>query len=275
VGIRGLKNIGNTCFLNSTLQTLVHAPPLLKYYGILNDDSTINVVEDLTPPHHDKNESHPENNSRNENSILSKENTNSHQKSNDNISKELNSTPLKETTENTNSQNKVIETSPDIEIVGKSNGEKEGPLTKTFRFFFRSMWSSNQLGSNLNPKPILARINETTGKFAGGRQQDSHEFLRYFLDAMINECQKSGPDNIFIEDMFKGDLVSNVICHYCYNKSTVHEKCLDLSLPIPFKYIDEFKRKPGKKGRNNQHWQDSNNNQTQKNKSINKPNTTS
>lgn len=74
-----------------------------------------------------------------------------------------------------------------------------------------------------------------------GRQEDAHEFLRFFLDglqqsAAVNmtppaktELQK---ENTFLSRIFGGKLRSRVSCSNCKSNSDTFDSFMDLSLDV-------------------------------------------
>lgn len=74
-----------------------------------------------------------------------------------------------------------------------------------------------------------------------GRQEDAHEFLRFFLDGMQQsaaltmtpiaktEAQK---ENTFLGRIFGGKLRSRVTCQNCKGNSDTFDSFMDLSLDV-------------------------------------------
>ncbi|KAF5387760.1 hypothetical protein D9615_000611 [Tricholomella constricta] len=73
-----------------------------------------------------------------------------------------------------------------------------------------------------------------------GRQEDSHEFLRYAIDAMQKACLAGHPPKLdprlaettWVHKIFGGQLRSRVTCRDCGHNSDTFDRILDLSVDI-------------------------------------------
>ncbi|KAJ3029742.1 UNVERIFIED_CONTAM: hypothetical protein HDU68_011259 [Siphonaria sp. JEL0065] len=155
----GLTNLGNTCFLNSTLQCLTYTPPLALY------------------------------------------------------------------------------------LLSRSHSQKCRQTTFcTFceleKHVMRSL-SGMRGKSSITPKSIVGRLKSIAKHFRVGRQEDSHEFLRYFIDSLQNNClvgyeklEHRQKETTIIHQIFGGYLQSRILCLVCKEPSCTVEPCLDISLEV-------------------------------------------
>ncbi|XP_003384106.2 PREDICTED: ubiquitin carboxyl-terminal hydrolase 16-like [Amphimedon queenslandica] len=171
-----------------------------------------------------------------------------------------------------------------LEVTVKRNDE--GAKTEDFAIdLYRFLVDMNGMSNRiLNPRIIFNHVCKSAPRFNSYQQQDSHELLRYLLDALKSEeiqrrkvailksygvCKK--PDKVktltdddkkaiklygmqasmmdtYLEDVFGGKLTSSITCHSCQTCTDMQEDILDLSLPIPSdKVLHRFpksKRKP-------------------------------
>ncbi|XP_071801065.1 ubiquitin carboxyl-terminal hydrolase 16-like [Asterias amurensis] len=138
-----------------------------------------------------------------------------------------------------------------------------GSLTSSLVGFLDEMNKGGK-SSIVNPRGLFNQICQKASRFKGYQQQDSHELLRYLLDGMRAEEMKRMQEAIlthfdikgskvkslddatkkkikmyglhckhtFVDSVFSGQLLSLVHCNECHEVSEVLEPFLDLSLPI-------------------------------------------
>jgi ubiquitin C-terminal hydrolase len=183
-GLVGLRNLGNTCFMNCILQCLFSCAPLFIYFSEKFDPADLHV---------------------------------------DNTMK--------------------------------------GELAKEFARICREVRVANKY-SSMSLTTLKDLVAKWAPQFTGFQQQDSHEFLRFFMDGLhedlsrikrkpeyeelktiVGESIQDGANRWWkyikdrndsvIYDVFGGQLMSEVTCKVCGRISRAYDAFLDLQVPIP------------------------------------------
>ena len=247
-GISGLYNLGNSCYLNSILQCLLHLPEIITYMNSpkLEEDLQYNkkVNEPLSEKDKERQELHYK--------LLSEFEKLLNQLWEGYSKKDL----LKIFKKNDDNSNK------DEQTEKKENQEEE----KSYKNYANINYNTKNY---LVPKEFKKVLSEIFPQFAGEYQQDAHEVLTSILDSFhlaLNKTFNEGGLKIcssyssifennllliktqsaladisdkavndsFIEDTFFGQLSSIFTCFKCHKKiSETYEPFSSLELTIP------------------------------------------
>ncbi|KAI0677336.1 hypothetical protein C8Q78DRAFT_1065906 [Trametes maxima] len=92
----------------------------------------------------------------------------------------------------------------------------------------------------VTPYPVITKLQAIAKHMRRGRQEDSHEFLRYFVDALQRSSLAGLPGKVdpkvaektWVYKIFGGLLRSRVKCLSCGHNSDTFDRMLDLSVDI-------------------------------------------
>ncbi|KAG6817861.1 hypothetical protein H0H87_001693 [Tephrocybe sp. NHM501043] len=98
----------------------------------------------------------------------------------------------------------------------------------------------NKASGAFSPTPITTKLQLIAKHLRKGRQEDSHEFLRYAIDALQKSCLAGQPakldpkiaETTWVHKIFGGQLRSRVTCQSCGHNSDTFDQALDLSVDI-------------------------------------------
>ncbi|KAI0772129.1 cysteine proteinase [Trametes elegans] len=93
---------------------------------------------------------------------------------------------------------------------------------------------------SITPYPVITKLQVIAKHMRRGRQEDSHEFLRYFVDALQRASLAGHPGKVdpkiaektWVYKIFGGLLRSRVTCLSCGHNSDTYDRMLDLSVDI-------------------------------------------
>ncbi|KAL0154323.1 hypothetical protein M9458_050436 [Cirrhinus mrigala] len=221
-GVTGLRNLGNTCYMNSILQVLSHLQKFRECFLTLDLCETEELLAKT-------------NHSQGALTALGRMGRASGAAaafSEQNVPPSLSSAELVQPKE------------------PRSSARQQMSLCHELHTLFRVMWSGRW--SLVSPFAMLHSVWNLIPAFRGYDQQDAQEFLCELLDKVQQELESDGPRKHFLipitqrklskqvlkvlNTIFHGQLLSQVTCLSCKRKSNTVEPFWDLSLEFPERY---------------------------------------
>ncbi|KAL4224627.1 Ubiquitin carboxyl-terminal hydrolase 49 [Mactra antiquata] len=237
-GVTGLKNLGNTCYMNSVLQVLSHIESFrefflkMRYSFDASPDGSPHVKligsirQPVIPPPAAKQYARQTTVECFQHLMSDRKIVSPKQKK-----KQIGGLNGGSTQ---STQTPVKQLICDVESCGKDNTNIS--LCGELHGLFRVLWSGKW--AQVSPHAFLRSVWQAIPMFKGYAQHDAQEFLCELLDKIQRELDSTPgqPSSLLLDNLFLGQLVSRVICQSCGNISETFEPYMDLSLEFPNRY---------------------------------------
>ncbi|NWX88527.1 UP44A hydrolase, partial [Nothoprocta pentlandii] len=237
-GVTGLRNLGNTCYMNSILQVLSHLHIFRECFLKLDLSQT---QELLATAANGKTRSSSKQPSASASALHVNDNHEKLKRSSLSVRRPSLSSGL----------SGGASKSRNMELIQpKEPSSKHISLCHELHTLFQIMWSGKW--ALVSPFAMLHSVWRLIPAFRGYAQQDAQEFLCELLDKVQQELETTGtryPALIpasqrklikqvlnVVNTIFHGQLLSQVTCLACDNKSNTVEPFWDLSLEFPERY---------------------------------------
>ncbi|XP_025891330.1 ubiquitin carboxyl-terminal hydrolase 44 isoform X1 [Nothoprocta perdicaria] len=237
-GVTGLRNLGNTCYMNSILQVLSHLHIFRECFLKLDLSQTQELLATAA-------------NGKTRSSSKQPSASASALHVNDNHEKVKRSSLSMRRPSLSSGLSGGASKSRNMELIQpKEPSSKHISLCHELHTLFQVMWSGKW--ALVSPFAMLHSVWRLIPAFRGYAQQDAQEFLCELLDKVQQELETTGtryPALIpasqrklikqvlnVVNTIFHGQLLSQVTCLACDNKSNTVEPFWDLSLEFPERY---------------------------------------
>lgn len=262
-GVTGLKNLGNTCYLNSIIQVLGHLPKFRQCLGKARSLYRLGSSEKLFPfttstsTSSSSDEDKKKNAARSKKSLATFDDRSTLKRSSILKRRQRGLSGGRQSQENENLKADESSRSRPTRILTRSStGDPPQPsLCHELNDLYHVMWSGKW--SIVSPSLFLTSVWKSIPSFRGYSQQDAQEFLCELLDKIVVELKKK--QHLYREDLkgnnlptksgilasevskivhsvFEGRLHSQVKCLECGFKSVRVDPFWDLSLDFPNRY---------------------------------------
>uniref|UniRef100_A0ABM5G719 Ubiquitin carboxyl-terminal hydrolase n=1 Tax=Pogona vitticeps TaxID=103695 RepID=A0ABM5G719_9SAUR len=231
-GVTGLKNLGNTCYMNSILQVLSHLQKFRECFLTLDLCETEELLAKTV----------------NGKSRMSGKLISGPAPTESGRNDQLGSHGRQSLPAGLNGGSSI---SKSLELIQpKEPNSKHISLCHELHTLFRVMWSGKW--ASVSPFAMLHSVWSLIPAFRGYDQQDAQEFLCELLDKVQQELESEGTKRRIlipfsqrqltkqvlkvVNTIFHGQLLSQVTCITCNHKSNTVEPFWDLSLEFPERY---------------------------------------